>query len=286
MEVPFQLVDVFTEVPFAGNQLCVVPDTPEELDADAMKTLAQEIGFSETTFVTEVNAEGYRMRIFTPTEELPFAGHPTLGTAFTLVGDGRVAPSSVQTTLAGDVSVDVDTDAGFAWMTQLPPTFRDAFEDRELLARATGLDVEDLHPDLPAQVVSTGLAPLLVPIRDEAALRRAERGVRTCEEAARRAGADYLYLFSMRGDGDVMARMFDPFFGIGEDPATGSAAGPLGAYLAARGVGGMPGRMVIAQGEMVGRPSFLHVDVRPDGDSWVARVGGGVRIVGEGVFRV
>jgi len=180
----------------------------------------------------------------------------------------------------------VDTRNGFAWMTQLPPVFKKEFADRELLARAAGLEPNDLHPDLPAQVVSTGLWPLLVPIRDEAALRRAERDERACAEVARSSGGEYLYLFAVRGDGDVLARMFDPFAGIGEDPATGSAAGPLGAYLAARGVGGMPGRMVIAQGEMVGRPSFLHVDVRPDGDSWVVRVGGGVRVVGEGVFRV
>jgi trans-2,3-dihydro-3-hydroxyanthranilate isomerase len=80
--------------------------------------------------------------------------------------------------------------------------------------------------------------------------------------------------------------MFDASFGVGEDPATGSAAGPLGVYLASRGLAGMPGEAVVAQGEMVGRPSFLHLDVRPDDGSWVVRVGGGVRIVGEGVFRV
>lgn len=286
MEVSFRLVDVFTEVPFAGNQLCVVPDTPEGLDSDAMQTLAQEIGFSETTFVTESRGDGYRMRIFTPAQELPFAGHPTLGTAFTLVSEGRVNSSCLQTTEAGDVPVVVDTRTGFAWMTQLPPVFNEEFADGELLARAAGLDPNDLHPDLPAQVVSTGLGPLLVPIRNEGALRRAERDQRACREAVELAGGECLYLFAVRGDGDVMARMFDPFSGIGEDPATGSAAGPLGVYLAARGIAGMPGRLVIAQGEMVGRPSFLHVDVRADGDSWVIRVGGGVRVVGIGVFRV
>src|SRR5438552_8183763 len=102
------------------------------------------------------------------------------------------------------------------------------------------------------QAISTGLPPLLVPVRDEAALRRAEHDGRACAEAAERAGAECLYLFAIRGNGDVMARMFDPFIGIGEDPATGSAAGPLGAYLVERGVGGGP--IVIAQGEMVGRP--------------------------------
>jgi trans-2,3-dihydro-3-hydroxyanthranilate isomerase len=90
----------------------------------------------------------------------------------------------------------------------------------------------------------------------------------------------------VRGPGDVLARMFDAGQGIGEDPATGSAAGPLGVYLASRGLAGLPGDAVIAQGDMVGRPSFLHVDVRPSDGSWTVRVGGGVRIVGEGVFRL
>ncbi|MBI3647934.1 MAG: PhzF family phenazine biosynthesis protein [Actinobacteria bacterium] len=286
MEVKFRLVDVFTERPFAGNQLCVVPEPPGDLASEQMQTLAQEIGFSETTFVTQAGVDRYSMRIFTPIEELPFAGHPTLGTAYAMVSEGRVTSPAVQTTVAGDVPVEVDEDAGFAWMRQLPPEFREEFEDRELLARAAGLALEDLHPELPAQVVSTGLGPLLVPIRDESSLRRAERNGQACKEAAERSGGECLYLFAVRGDGDVMARMFDSYFGIGEDPASGSAAGPLGAYLAARGLVGLPGRVVVAQGEMVGRPSFLHVDVRAEAGSWVVRVGGGVRIVGEGSFRL
>jgi trans-2,3-dihydro-3-hydroxyanthranilate isomerase len=169
-------------------------------------------------------------------------------------------------------------------MHQLPPRFGDEFNELELVGRATGLGPEDMDQDLPMQVISTGLAPLLVPVRDEATLRRAERNGRACAEAAERAGAECLYLFAIRGPGDVMARMFDPFMSIGEDPATGSAAGALGAYLAQRGIAGMPGSIVIAQGEMVGRPSFLHVEVHRDHD-WVVRVGGGVRIVGDGVFR-
>jgi PhzF family phenazine biosynthesis protein len=125
-----------------------------------------------------------------------------------------------------------------------------------------------------------------VPIHDEAALRRAERYEPACRRATAESGGECLYLFAIRGDGDVLARMFDASFGVGEDPATGSAAGPLGVYLASRGLAGMPGRAVIAQGEMVGRPSFLHIDVRSGGGRWTVRVGGGVRIVGEGVFRV
>ena len=286
MEVRFRLLDVFTEVPFAGNQLCVVPEPPAELTPEQMHTITREIGFSETTFVTSTGGDRYTVRIFTPVEELPFAGHPTLGTAFTLVSEGRVRTPVVQTTAVGEVPVEVDVAAGFAWMVQRPPQFRGEYHDRGTLARATGLTVEDLHPNLPAQVVSTGLGPLIVPIRDEAALRRAEREGRACAKACEESGGAELYLFAIRGDGDVMARMFDPTVVIGEDPATGSAAGPLGAYLAARGLAGMPGRATVSQGEMVGRPSFLHLDVAPAGDSWTVRVGGGVQIVGAGSFRL
>jgi len=154
------------------------------------------------------------------------------------------------------------------------------------VAEAAGLEPDDLHPDLPMQVISTGLGPLIVPILDEGTLRRAERYQPSCRRASIASGGECLYLFAVRGDGDVIARMFDASLGVGEDPATGSAAGPLGVYLASRGLAGMPGDAVIAQGEMVGRPSFLHLDIRPDGDSWNVRVGGGVRIVGEGVFRL
>jgi trans-2,3-dihydro-3-hydroxyanthranilate isomerase len=286
MDVAFRLVDAFTEIPFRGNQLCVVPETPERLSDEQMQMLALETNFSETTFVTESSADGYRMRIFTPGVELPFAGHPTIGTAYTLVSEGRTSARTVQTTVIGDVAVEVDLSRGFAWMMQQQPVFGEEFADRAVVAEAAGLEADDLHPELPMQVISTGLGPLLVPVRDEAALRRAERHEPACRRATAASGGECLYLFAIRGDGDVLARMFDASARVGEDAATGSAAGPLGVYLASRGLAGMPGRAVIAQGEMVGRPSFLHLDVRSDDDSWIVRVGGGVRIVGEGVFRL
>jgi trans-2,3-dihydro-3-hydroxyanthranilate isomerase len=286
VEVPFRLVDVFTEVPFAGNQLCVVPDPPADLDAETMAMLAREIGFSETTFVTEVREGGYDIRIFTPDAELPFAGHPTLGTAFTLVSEDRIGASLVQTSAAGDVPVEVDLAAGTAWMQQLPPVFGDPVDDRAAVARAAGLELDDLVEASPIVAGSTGLAHLMVPLREEGALRRARRDDAGCDEVCAAAEAESLYLFVVRGEGDVMARMFDRGANVGEDPATGSAVGPLGAYLAHHRLAGMPGKAVVAQGEMVGRPSFLHVEAQPRGGSFSVRVGGGVRIVGEGSFRV
>ena len=302
MRVSFQLLDVFADAPFSGNQLCVVPDVPEGLDAATMLTLAREIAFSETTFVTAVRDEGYDVRIFTPDGELPFAGHPTIGTAFLLVSEGRVPATLVQTSAAGDVPVQVDLERGRATMLQLPPAFgepiearaavaagaglepRDLIDDRTAVAAGAGLQPGDLVADLPVVAVSTGIPHVMVPVRDEATLRRAQRDAAACHAVCESVDAESLYLFAVRGHGDVMARMFDRYIAIGEDPATGSAAGPLGAYLSVHGLAGMPGRATVAQGEMVGRPSFLTVDVAPEGERWAVRVSGGVYLMGEGAF--
>jgi len=285
MRVGFTLVDVFTDVPFAGNQLCVVPEPPDDLGSATMQVLAREIGFSETTYVTAVHEGGYDVRIFTPVSELRFAGHPTLGTAFTLVRLGVVPASVVQTSTAGDVPVEVDLGAGAATMRQLPAEFGEPFDDRGAVARAAGVEADDLGPG-PIAPVSTGIIHLMVPVVGEDALRRASRDDRGCVTVCERAGVESLYLFAVRGRGDVMARMFDRSAEIGEDAATGSAAGPLGAYLSEHDAGGMPGHVTIAQGEMIGRPSFIEVDVARHDAGWVAFVGGGVQIVGEGSFEL
>ncbi len=284
--LPFLLLDVFAERPFAGNQLCVVPDTPADLTANQMLTLAREINFSETTFVTAIRPDGYDVRIFTPAGELPFAGHPTLGTAFALAAEGRVSASLVQRCAAGDIPVDVDLSGGRATMRQLQPVFGDPFPDRQLIAAGAGLGTDDLLSDLPIVAVSTGIPHLMVPVASEDALRRAVRNDAGCQAACEVTESESLYLFAIRGAGNVMARMFDRWPSIGEDPATGSAAGPLGAYLAMHGLAGMPGMVTVSQGEMVGRPSFLHVEARRPDQGWRILVGGGVRIVGEGSFRI
>lgn len=284
MEVPFRLVDVFTPRPLAGNQLCVVPE-PVGIDAVTMQAIAHEIAFSETTFVTRVGDDRYAMRIFTPGQELPFAGHPTLGTAFVMVSEGYVTTPTIQEVAAGEIPVEVDLEAGVAWMTQLPPTFGPVFDDRDLVARAIGLTVEDLDPDLPVQTVSTGLPPTIVPVRDLETLRRATRNGHLVGEVVRASGGEELYLFAVTEEG-VTARMFDWELGVGEDPATGSAAGPLGAYLSRYGLAAMPGRVLVRQGEQVARPSELHVVVDADGDTLRVRVGGGVHLVGRGAFEV
>jgi trans-2,3-dihydro-3-hydroxyanthranilate isomerase len=287
MDVPFRLVDVFAEAPFGGNQLCVVPKVPDGLDDTTMQALALEIGFSETTFVTAVRPTGYDVRIFTPEKELPFAGHPTLGTAFVLVREGLTGAETVQHCGAGDIPVRIDLEGRRATMRQLPPVVGRAVEDRAAVAHAAGLDASDLVNNLPIVPISTGIPHLMVPVRDDDALRRAVRDDRGCDAVCAAADdAESLYLFAVRGPGDIRARMFDRWPSIGEDPATGSAAGPLGAYLSMHGLAGMPGRSRIAQGEQTGRPSFLHVDIARDGDEWLVRVAGGVRPMGHGAFTI
>jgi trans-2,3-dihydro-3-hydroxyanthranilate isomerase len=293
VNVPFRLVDVFTPKPLSGNQLCVVPE-PIDIDEETMQALAKEIGFSETTFVTEAAGDRYAMRIFTPGQELPFAGHPTLGTAFVLVSERRVSTPATQVIAAGDIPVEVDVETNTAWMTQLPAEFRPIFPDRDLIASAIGLTTAELDPARPVQTVSTGLSTTIVPVRDLETIRRATRNERLVGEAVAASGGQDLYLFAPTAEG-VTARMFDSEFGIGEDPATGSAAGPLGAYLAEYGGLGKTWSVTIRQGEQVGRPSEIHVEVDREGGlwpgdrssgAWRVRVGGGVHIVGRGAFEL
>jgi len=281
VKIPFVLVDVFTDRPLAGNQLCVVPE-PVALETDQMQAVAKEIGFSETTFVSEAKEDRYAMRIFTPGGELPFAGHPSLGTAFVLISKGLVASPATQTVAAGEFRVEADPGEGTARMRQGLPEFGPEFEDREMVARAAGLGVDDLHPSLPVQAVSTGLSHLMVPAVDRDTVARARADLPIVREVVRASGSSGYYLLAADADG-AKARLFDADLGVVEDPATGSAAGPLGAYVVHHGVL-PPGEIVISQGVEIDRPSTLVVQVARDGHDLTVHVGGGVAIVGEGAF--
>jgi trans-2,3-dihydro-3-hydroxyanthranilate isomerase len=282
VRVPFVIADVFTPRPLAGNQLMVVPDAGG-LSGDTMQALTREIGFSESAFITHAERDRYRMRIFSPGYEMPFAGHPTVGAAFVLANDGLIGATATQEVPAGEFAVEIDLDAGTASVRQLRPAFGPELHDRERIAAAIGLTPDDLDPATPPQPVSTGLQHLMVPVRTPDAVARAEMVAREVAAINAELACDALYLFAVTGEG-VKARLFAPGVTLAEDPATGSAAGPCGAYLAARGLGRMPGSMVIRQGEEAGRPSTLHVTVEPDDDSWSVLVGGGVRIVARGEF--
>ena len=224
--------------------------------------------------------------------ELAFAGHPSLGTAFVLVSEGRVTSPLTQVIAAGEFELWVDVQAGTARMRQGAPMFAEPLDDgtRSALATAVGLSVGELVPHLPVQVVSTGSGHLMLPVRDPATVARAIPDSKALVPLLQAAGTDAVYVFAVEppregGGSRATARLFAPVAGIEEDPATGSAAGPLGAYLVHHDV--IPsGRLTISQGAEIGRPSTLMVDVEPDGDGMAVFVEGGVRIVGEGTFDV
>jgi trans-2,3-dihydro-3-hydroxyanthranilate isomerase len=281
MRIPFRLADVFTDRPLAGNQLCVIPEGPA-LPDQLMQAVAREIGFSETTFVTEASGDRYSMRIFTPASELPFAGHPTLGTVFVLVAEGRITSPAMQSVPGGEFRVEADPDAGTAGMQQGQPVFGGEISDLGSVARMVGLTPADLRGEWPPQVVTTGLPHLIVGLREEGALARARPDGGLLGGFLESVGADGCYVFASSEEGMARARMFATGIGISEDPATGSAAGPLGAYLVARGMA--EGRLTVTQGVEMGRPSTLLVDVARGTDGWNISVGGGVVQVGRGYF--
>ncbi|PZR96283.1 MAG: PhzF family phenazine biosynthesis protein [Candidatus Nephthysia bennettiae] len=253
----FKIVDVFTDRPLAGNQLAVVLDA-EGLDPATMQAVAREFNFSETTFVTPSQEQGcdWRVRIFTPLYELPMAGHPTVGTAVVLRQEGRIESQVVFELGVGPTPVAFDSE-GLAWMTQPEATFGPEVEDRELLASALSLTAQDLRDDLPAQVVSCGNEFLFIPIASLEALGRMRANMAVWEQATSSMRRGGVFGFVETSRGWVRARMFAPTMGVPEDPATGSAAGPLGAYFA-RHLGVTS--LLVEQGVEMGRPSTLHVD--------------------------
>ena len=266
-------LDVFAERPLAGNGLAVVADADDVRD-ETMLALAHETRLSETTFVQSAGAEGadYRNRIWDPHEELPFAGHPSLGTAVAVARwRGLQQASFVQETHAGLQPIEVEQRNG-SWrasMLQNEAEFGPELE-REAVMAAVGLSAEDAHAELPPQVVSTGMAHAMAPVAEHEALSRAQPDYPALFELSESHGSMVIYLAWLDPDGEtVRARSFTRTAVMGEDPATGSAAGPLGAYLQAR-VGAE--RLLIRQGEEMGRPSVLEVEMS-DGRP---RVAGGV----------
>lgn len=275
----FVLVDVFTDRPFAGNQLAVFPDG-RGLDDGQMQTLAREMNFSESTFLLppEIPGAVKRVRIFTRSHELPMAGHPTVGTAAVLAERGEIPVPGTVTLQLGIGPVTVAVEHGpFVWMSHRPAEFGPVRQDRERVARALGLEETDLHLEWPAQTASTGTPFLLVPLRSLDAARRCWPVDPPFGEVL--GGLVGFYVFTTEAvEADVHARMFWPLpLGLGEDPASGSAAAPLGAYLARYGMA----RFVVEQGVEIGRPSRIHVETEPE-----LRIGGRAVIVGRGEIEV
>ncbi|HJZ86808.1 MAG TPA: PhzF family phenazine biosynthesis protein [Polyangia bacterium] len=289
----FLQVDVFTDTPFAGNPLCVVLDGRGLSDA-LMQAIAREKNLSETTFIlppTERAAADARVRIFTPQVELPFAGHPVVGTAFVLANERLVEPREpgLLRLQLGVGVVPVDLRGPRITMTQKLPELGAVVPSAEA-ARVLGLAEDDVRATgLPAQTVSTGLAHLVVPVRSLAAMRALRPDLGALPALLERAGATGVYAFSRETEtpgAAAHARMFAPAAGVLEDPATGSAAGPLGAYLVEHGAIA-PGTLEIEQGLEMGRPSRIFVEIERAGAAVSAvRVGGQVVQVMEGAITV
>jgi len=272
----YQLVDVFTDKAFGGNPLAVFRD-PGKLDATKMQAIAKELHLSETTFVFPPSSASadHHVRIFTPDAELPFAGHPTLGTAYVLA-EGKDGALRLE---EGVGVIRVSLREGFVQMEQPLPTFSGTTISRQAAADALGLAVEEVRSDVPIQMGSSGLPYLFVPLANLKAVRRTRRP----------SGLDAnVYVFAMsaeRSGSQVHGRMFDQGLGIGEDPATGSAQGPLGAYIVAHELvqGAPTTRIRSEQGFEIGRPSILEIEVDRAGPTITAvRVGGGCIPMGGG----
>src|SRR3954463_9528839 len=268
--------DVFTDRLFGGNQLAVVLDA-RGLTSDTMQAIAKEMNFSETTFVLPAEQAGTdaRLRIFTPGEELPTAGHPTIGSTFALARSGVIdagrgnfvfgqnaGPTPVTLTWQGD-------DLSFVWMTQGLPTFGDPIPDPARTATALSLSPAAVAgTGQPVQVVSCGVPFLFVPLTTRSAVDKAEVNAGVLESlfSATKMKAHGIFIFTAQpGDAraTVYSRMFAPEMGITEDPATGAASGPLGCYLVRHKIvrADKADSMMSLQGVKMGRPSHIHISI-------------------------
>lgn len=298
MKLDFVQVDVFTDRIFGGNPLAVFPDG-EGLGEGDMQAIAREMNLSETTFCLPPTRSdcAARVRIFTPARELPFAGHPTLGTAWVLAHRQRLPGGTTRLSLeegVGPVPVELEgdpTSPSFVWMTHGEVRFGSEIEARAPVARALGLDESDLLRGAPIQTASTGLPFLYVCLRHREAVDRAVLDVPALLAAVHGGEDAGVFVFAPEGGPGarrVYSRMFAPHrSGIPEDPATGSASGPLGAYLVRHGLVEADGvvRIVSEQGTKMGRQSFVHIALRAErGRAREIRVGGGVVPVLEGTL--
>lgn len=270
----YVVTDVFTDTPLAGNQLAVFTDAREIPEAQLQK-IARELNLSETTFVYQPEADGHvRMRIFTPTRELPFAGHPTLGTAFVLAGPLQLIEIKLETG-RGTVPVRLEREGAritFGWMEQPQPTV-EPFPHIDELHDALGAQSE-----LPVEVYDNGVAHVFVslPSRDDVVALAPDIG------RLEQFGAFGFNCFAGEGS-SWKSRMFGPGLGMAEDPATGSAAGPLAYHLLRHGKVPAGTEIEIEQGAEIGRPSKLYARVEEDGR---IEVGGQAVIVARGELSI
>jgi trans-2,3-dihydro-3-hydroxyanthranilate isomerase len=280
--LPFTQLDVFTSRALEGNPLAVFPDGRGLSDAE-MQAIAKEMNLSETTFILPRDSaaekeRGVRVRIFTVYEELPFAGHPTLGTAFALRGNSGADQIRLELNV-GTIPVRFEQRDGqpaFGEMTQNDPVFGEV-HDRSTVARVTGIPLEDIDPDLPIQTVSTGIPFTILPLRGLAAAKRVNINHAIASEYLSATGGKFFFCVT-RETVDPAARLHARMvFYNGEDPATGSASGCAAAWMVRHGVAKPDERVLIEQGVEMNRPSRIFVRASRSNDRVVnVRVGGNV----------
>jgi trans-2,3-dihydro-3-hydroxyanthranilate isomerase len=293
----FYTADVFTDAMFGGNQLGVLPDA-RGLTTEQMLAITREFNYSESTFVFPPDDPKHtrRIRIFTPGGEVPFAGHPTVGTAHVLAAIGEIPLTGPETRIVleenvGPVPVLIRARDGKPDFAQLSvaklPEVSEPPVSREALASILSLEPDDiLDGAYSPETVSCGLPFLLVPVRDRRALARSRLRIDPWERSLQGTSSEMVMLFAAdpeRPGSDMRARMYGPAVSIVEDPATGSACACLAGYLAARTPRDGTLRWVVEQGFEMGRPSILEIEAdKRDGKITAVRVGGRTVLVAKG----
>lgn len=296
MELNYFLLDVFTSEPFGGNPLAVFPDA-ESVPAPVMQAIANELNLSETTFIQKPRSTGSdcTVRIFTPKRELPVAGHPTIGTAYVVLKHRLLEPAHrgrlVFDVGIGAISVEFegcnDAPTGL-WMHLPVPEFREVLE-KKTVARLLSLEEHEISEGHPVQVVSSGLPVVVVPLRSLDGVRNARVRTERLESDLRHVDCKEFLVFTRETESpesSVHCRVFAPRFGIPEDPATGSAHGPLGGYLFKYGLSD-ESTIVSEQGLEMGRPSRIVIRMLARGNDIAdVLVGGDCVEVGTGSMRM
>ncbi len=288
-KIPFYIVDVFAEKKYAGNQLAVFRKA-KELNSEEMQQIARETNFSETTFILqdELHDGGYDVRIFTPGEEVPFAGHPTLGTAHIIRNEilkGK-AEAIILNLKVGKIPVTFAPD-GYCWMKQIEPEFGKR-HPAESLAAILNLSIDDIDGRFPVQEVSTGLPFFIVPLRTLDALKSAKVNRDKYFAFIKESWAKGILVFCPQAHearNDISVRVFVDCFGIPEDPATGSGNGCLAGYLVKHRYFGKDSvDLRNEQGYEIGRPSLLLLKAEQQGQKIHISVGGKSVTVAKGEF--
>lgn len=291
MKIPFSIVDVFAEKKFSGNQLAIMFG-PSSLSPEQMQDIAREMHFSETTFISPVQAQKnhYPVRIFTPEHEVPFAGHPVLGTAFVIREEVMERPGNkiILDLPCGPVQVsyspELDRPPMF-WMKQNEPVFGRTFDAAEV-APVLSLPATAIDTRYPIEEVSTGLPFIIVPVKTLDAVKSARINTDAYQNLIADTEAKALHIFcpeTYDPDHNLNARMFGPYYGVPEDPATGSANGCLAAYLYKyRYFEKNPPVILVEQGYEIHRPSLISCRVSEESGKIAVEVGGSVFLIARG----